>query len=255
MIQMTNLSYKYPNFKLEDINLEINSGEIVAVTGNNGSGKTTLLRLICGLLKPKKGQILIDGKPLKKYDEKIGVVFQNPDNQIIFNSVEDDISFTLKNYKIPKEEWEDRISEALTLVNMLPFRKSETFSLSSGQKQRIVIANMLAIRPNILLLDEATAYLDPPTKKLIHSLLLELKQKGVTIIFTTNQLEEISVADKVLVMENGKIKAFDERKNIIANLDILGDMYVPLKLKILNYLNSEKIFDDEIFDELKVRLK
>lgn len=255
MIQMMNLSYKYPNFKLEDINLEISSGEIVAITGNNGSGKTTLLRLISGLLKPKKGQILIDEKPLKKCDKKIGVVFQNPDNQIIFNSVEDDIFFTLKNYKIPKEEWEERILEALSLVNMLPFRKSETFSLSSGQKQRIVIANMLAIRPNILLLDEATAYLDPPTKKLIYSLLLELKQKGVTIIFTTNQLEEICIADKVLIMENGKIKKIDERKNIIANLDIFENMYVPLKLKILNYLNSEKMFDDEIFDELKERLK
>src|SRR5699024_341646 len=130
MITLTNVSYKYPEFSLEDVSFSLNGGEILAITGKNGSGKTTLINLLSGLIKAKSGQILIDGEKLSKSKIVTGVVQQKPDNQIIFNKVYDDIAFTLKNYKINKEECKDRIESALSEVNMLEFKNSETFSLS-----------------------------------------------------------------------------------------------------------------------------
>ena len=246
MITLTNVSYKYPEFSLEDVSFSLNGGEILAITGKNGSGKTTLINLLSGLIKAKSGQILIDGEALNKSKIVTGVVQQNPDNQIIFNKVYDDIAFTLKNYKINKEEFKDRIESALSEVNMLEFKNSETFSLSTGQKQRVVIANMLAIRPKLIIFDEATAYLDQGTKNIIYSLFKKLKEKGVSVIFATNALEEIVYADKVLVMKNGRIKAFDDTSNIIKNLDVFEEENLPLKLKLLNMLNLCESSDEEI---------
>lgn len=245
-ISLTNVSYKYPEFSLEDVSFSLNGGEILAITGKNGSGKTTLINLLSGLIKAKSGQILIDGEALNKSKIVTGVVQQNPDNQIIFNKVYDDIAFTLKNYKVNKEEFKDRIESALSEVNMLEFKNSETFSLSAGQKQRVVIANMLAIRPKLIIFDEATAYLDQTTKNIIYKLFQKLKAQGVSVIFATNALEEIVYADKVLVMKSGRVKAFDETRNIIKNLSVFEEENLPLKLKLLNMLNLCESSDEEI---------
>ena len=245
MITLTNVSYKYPEFSLEDVSFSLNGGEILAITGKNGSGKTTLINLLSGLIKAKSGQILIDGEALNKSKIVTGVVQQNPDNQIIFNNVYDDIAFTLKNYKVNKEEFKGRIESALSEVNMLGY-KNETFNLSTGQKQRVVIANMLAIRPKLIIFDEATAYLDQTTKNIIYKLFQKLKAQGVCVIFATNALEEIVYADKVLVMKSGRVKAFQETRNIIKNLSVFEEENLPLKLKLLNMLNLCESSDEEI---------
>ncbi len=255
MIKFENVFFKYPKFEIKDLNFEINAGEIVAIVGNNASGKTTILNLAAGLLKPKKGKILVDGKK-PVCGKQIGMVFQNPDNQIIFSKVKDDIAFTLKNHKVPKSEWDSRISEALKLVHLENFEERDTNELSAGQKQRLVIANMLATKPQILLLDEVSVYLDPTAKQDLFKLLLELKDSGITIVFATNILDEIVFADKVIVMDNGKVVKFADKKDIIKDLKIFKDLniLVPVKLNLLNLLGCYDLkFDDEILEEISRR--
>lgn len=254
MIKIKDVSFSYPNFKIEKLNLTIDQGEIVAVCGNNGSGKTTLLKLISGHLKPQKGEVLIDDIPRGKSKVRVGVVFQNPDNQIIFNNVNDDICFTLKNYHVPKQEFNQRVTFALETMQMSAYQNSETMNLSTGQKQRIVIANMLAIDPQILLFDEATAYLDSNTKQLIYELFGELKTRGVTVIFTTNQLDEVAYADRVLLFEHGQLAADKNKQAALQDLSIFRGMAIPLKLKLLNLLNSNISTDDDLFQLIKDKL-
>lgn len=257
MIQLINVNFSFGKFKMQDISLTINKGDIVAITGNNASGKTTLLEIIFGILKAK-GQILIDNIPQKKATNKIGIVFQNPDNQIIYNNVYDDIAFTLKNHKIPKEEWDSRISEALKLVSMEKFIHSEIFNMSTGQKQRIVIANMLALRPDIILFDESTSYLDSSAKQDFYNLLENLKKLNTTVLFTTNILDEIVYSDKTLLLSHGKIKAYDDTKTLFKDLSVFREegMAIPLKLMLIEKFGlSEYSKDDEIFNELARRTK
>ena len=255
MIKFQNVSFKYEDFKIDDISFEIGKGEIVAITGNNASGKTTLIKLMSGLLKNKKGEILINNEPIKKHKTKIGIIFQNPDNEIIFNNVYDDICFTLKNHNIDKSEFDERIDYALKMVDMLEFKHKETYTMSTGQKQRIAIANMLAIKPDILIFDEASVYLDPTTKQTLYNLFLELKQNGTTVVFTTNLLEEIVYADKVMLLCSGKLKTFMPTKEILKNLDLYrkNGTYIPLKLRIIEKLNLENYVNNEdILDAIKV---
>lgn len=253
MIEIKNLTFKYPGFVFENLNLTIGSGEIVAIVGNNASGKTTLLNIIGGINK-FKGEILIDGVPLKKSTAKIGVVFQNPDNQIIFNKVYDDIAFTLKNHKIDKKEFDERIDYALKLVEMQDYKNHETFTLSAGQKQRIAIANMLAIKPDIILFDEASVFLDTQTKQLLYHLFLSLKESGVTVVFATNLLEEIVFADKTILLSNGKIMKFDESKKVFEDENLLRSLgiFIPLKIKLINEYGLQNVkFDDELIKALR----
>ena len=255
MIKFQNVSFKYEAFKIENINFEIKKGEIVAITGNNASGKTTLIKLMLGLIKNKKGEILINNEPIKKHTTKIGIIFQNPDNQIIFNNVYDDICFTLKNHNINKNEFDERIDYALKMVDMQEFKHKETYTMSTGQKQRIAIANMLAIKPDIIIFDEASVYLDPTTKQTLYNLFLALKQNGTTVVFTTNLLEEIVYADKVMLLNNGNLKAFMPTKEILKNLDLYreNETYIPLKLRIIEKLNLENYVNNEaILNAIKV---
>lgn len=254
MIKLENVYFKYPEFEIKDVNLEIDKGEIVAIIGNNASGKTTLIQLIAGLLKIKKGQISIDGVPVKKSEKIIGIVFQNPDNQIIFNNVYDDIAFTLRNFDIPKTEFDERIDFALSLVGMKDFKEKETFSLSTGQKQRIVIANMLAIRPDIIIFDEASVYLDPSTKQELYKLFLNLKNQGITVIFTTNLLEEVVFADKIVCMEHGKLEFVKERQEFLQNLSYFREkeIYIPLKLALIE---KYKLFNCQFDEDVLMHLK
>ena len=250
MITLSNVNFKYSNskFSLTNINYTFNNDKIYAIIGNNGSGKSTLTQIISGILKPKKGEIKVDDVELKKIKKqnnvKIGIVFSNPDNQIIFNNVYNDMSFILKNYNINKDEFDERINYALKCVNMLEFKNSETFNLSSGQKQRIAIAGMLCLKPEILIFDECTSLLDPNSKNELYTLFKELNKQGILIIFTTNILDEIIYADEVLIMDKGQIVSFSPTKNLIKDLSQLEklNMAVPTKIKLFNLLlNKNKI--------------
>lgn len=250
MITLNNISFKYSGskFKLTNINFNFESNKIYAIIGNNGSGKSTLTQIVSGILKPQKGEVLIDGEKLSKIKKenkvKIGIVFSNPDNQIIFNNVYDYIAFILKNYKIDKSEFEDRINYALTCVNMLEYKNSETFNLSSGQKQRIAIAGMLSLKPEILIFDECTSLLDPTAKNELYKLFVELNKLGITIIFTTNIINEIIIANEVLIMEKGELIKTDSPINLVKDLSTFEKlkMVVPTKLKLFNILlNKNKI--------------
>lgn len=261
MITLNNINFKYPNseFKLANINYNFNDNKIYAIIGNNGSGKSTLTQIISGILKPQKGEVLINNKKLKNIKKKnivkIGIVFSNPDNQIIFNNVYDDIAFILKNYKIDKSEFEERINYALTCVDMLEFKNSETFNLSSGQKQRIAIAGMLSLKPEILIFDECTSLLDPTAKNELYKLFTELNKLGITIIFTTNIINEIIIANEVIIMDKGEIVVSENPINLIKDLSTFEKlkMAVPTKLKLFNILlNKNKINSLNNSDLIKV---
>lgn len=235
MITVKNLNYKYKTgeFALSDINLEIKNNEFVTIIGKNGSGKSTFSKLISGLVKFKNGEIKIDNLDLSdkkqalEIRKNIAIVFQNPENQIIFDKVYDDIAFGLKNLGFYKEEIENRIDEALKQVNMLDFKYSYTTELSLGQKQRIAIASALAIKPKILILDEPTTMLDPGSKKQIYEILKSLKQSGITIIYITNFIDEILLCDRTIIFENGKLKKDFYKKDLISNLEHLKDFEFP----------------------------
>lgn len=255
MIEFKNVYFKYPEFCLKDLNFVIDKGEIVAITGNNATGKTTLVKLLSRVTSPKKGELLVDDVPIKKSGIKIGVVFQNPDNQIIFNKVYDDICFTLKNMGVDKSKFDERVDYALDLVKMSDYKYKDTFTLSTGQKQRIAIANMLAIKPDLIIFDESTVYLDPATKQLLYALFLRLKQDGTTVVFTTNFLDEIIYADRVLILKNGELVADKKRAELLKNLDVFRNlnMPIPFKLKLIEKMQLDTTDDQEILDELEKR--
>ena len=212
MIKIDNLNYKYKSGEnvLENINLEIQEGEIISIIGKNGSGKSTLLSLIAGLYKPNKGTIFVDDintsskKDMIKLRTKVGIVFQNPDNQILFPSVYDDIEFALNNLKIGNKK--ERIENALNKVNMKEFMYKDSYELSLGQKQRINIAGVLAIAPKYLLMDEPTTMIDSFEKEKIYNCFKNLKSDGYTIIFVTNNINEILLSDRIVIIENKQIK-------------------------------------------------
>ena len=208
MIKISNLSYKYKFSEnvLENINLEINDGEIITIVGKNGTGKSTLAKLISGIIVPKNGEILIDDintknkKTKKELRKKIGILFQNPDNQLIFPTVKDDLEFALNNLEINNKE--NRIKVALNLVDMNDFYEKETYGLSLGQKQRINIAGILATGTKYIVMDEPTTMIDTIGKDKIHKIIKELKQKGYTFIIITNNSEELLLGDRIVILEN-----------------------------------------------------
>ncbi len=235
MITIKNLNYKYKTgeFVLSDINLEIKDNEFITIIGQNGSGKSTFSKLLSGLVNFKNGEIKIDNLDLsnKKQEldirKNIAIVFQNPENQIIFDKVYDDIAFGLKNLGFSKDEIETRIDESLKQVNMLEFKDSYTTELSLGQKQRIAIASSLAINPKVLILDEPTSMLDPSSKKQVYEILKTLKESGITIIYITNFIDEILLGDRTIIFENGKIKKDFYKKDLLSNLENLKDFDFP----------------------------
>lgn len=231
MIKIENLNFKYKtsDFCLSNINLTINNGEFICVIGKNASGKTTFSQILSGLLKYKNGNISIDDLDLKdkknvlEIRKKVGMVFQNPENQLLFETVYDDISFTFKNLNTPVSEHESRIDESLKKVDMLEYKKASTYELSLGQKQRIAIASCLAINPSILILDEPTTMLDPASKLRIYDILSNLKKDGITIVFITNSIDEILLADRVVLFSNGSIEKDFYKKDLINYLDDLKE--------------------------------
>ncbi|GGH74771.1 energy-coupling factor transporter ATP-binding protein EcfA1 [Compostibacillus humi] len=214
VISFQNVSFRYDEnqpWVLKNVSFEIHKNEWVAIIGHNGSGKSTIAKLLNGLLFPQKGEIAINGKPINEetvWDirKEVGMVFQNPDNQFVGATVQDDVAFGMENRGIPREEMEKRIDETLQAVGMGEYRLTEPHRLSGGQKQRVAIASVLAVSPEVLILDEATAMLDPRGREEIMHTVANLQQsKELALITITHDLHEVVQADRVIVMNEGEI--------------------------------------------------
>lgn len=213
---------------LSEINLEIHKGDLIAIIGANGSGKSTLAKHINGLLLPSKGEVLVENLNTRDTEavwdirKKVGMVFQNPDNQLIATTVEDDIAFGLENIGILKEEMDKRVDWALNIVGLNGLRNSEPHLLSGGQKQRVVIAGALAMHTSCLVLDEPTSMLDPKGRKRILEVVKNLnKEEGITIVYITQFMSEAVQFDKIFVLDKGRIALADSPRNVFSKADLL----------------------------------
>lgn len=245
MIKIENVSFKYKNSNtkiLDKLNFKVNDGEIVAIIGENGSGKSTIGKLISGIIKLKEGKIFIDefdiSKNYKLTRNKIGIVFQNPENQIIFNKIQEELAFSLKG--ISQEEMQTRIQQALKEVGMSGYEEAELYTLSLGQKQRIMLAEVLARKPKYILLDEPTTMIDSEGKEAIYEIVRNLKQKGYTILWITNLADEMLLADRVLILDQGKIACEIAKKDLEKSLPVLQKYQIkaPLLLHLLAQLRE-----------------
>ena len=219
MIKVENVSFKYKNSDkkiLDNLNFEVKDGEIIVIVGQNGSGKSTIGKLISGIIKLKQGNITVDDLMIKdkKVQDKIGIVFQNPENQIIFNNIYDELSFSLKG--LEKSEIERRIENSLQQVGMLEYKNNDLYSLSLGQKQRIMIAEVLTKKPKYIIFDEPTTMIDSEGKESIYQIIANLKDEGYTIICITNLADEILIADRTLILKNGKIAHEIKKEDLIS---------------------------------------
>jgi energy-coupling factor transport system ATP-binding protein len=200
------------DWALQGVHLDVQSGEYIAIIGLNGSGKSTLARMFNGLLIPTEGEVMVAGLSTKNEQDlweirrKVGMIFQNPDNQLVATTVQDDVAFGLENLGIPRAEMKMRIQDALQAVGLSGFEKREPHHLSGGQKQRLAIAGTLAMQPDVIVFDEATSMLDPQGRKDVLQLISELHKKGRTIIHITHRADEAFLADRVIVMADGKVK-------------------------------------------------
>lgn len=230
IIDVKNLSFRYKEsqeyYDVKDITFHVKRGEWLSIVGHNGSGKSTTVRLIDGLLEAESGEIVIDGQLLTEENvwnirRQIGMVFQNPDNQFVGATVEDDVAFGLENQGLSRQEMQKRVEEALDLVGMLDFKKREPARLSGGQKQRVAIAGVVALRPAILILDEATSMLDPEGRReLIETVKGIRKDYDMTVISITHDLEEVAMSDRVLVMKKGEIESTSSPRELFSRNDL-----------------------------------
>lgn len=230
IIDVKNLSFRYKEnqkyYDVKDITFHVKRGEWLSIVGHNGSGKSTTVRLIDGLLEAESGEIVIDGQCLTEENvwdirRQIGMVFQNPDNQFVGATVEDDVAFGLENQGLSRQEMKKRVEEALDLVGMLDFKKREPARLSGGQKQRVAIAGVVALRPAILILDEATSMLDPEGRReLIETVKGIRKDYDMTVISITHDLEEVAMSDRVLVMKRGEIESTSSPRELFSRNDL-----------------------------------
>ena len=254
VIEIKNLSFSYSSdgeekqYVLNNVSLNIEKGSYTVIVGHNGSGKSTLAKLLIGLLAQESGQIIIDNIELTNdsiYEirNKIGVVFQNPDNQFIGSTVEDDIAFGLENHLVPTEEMQTIIEEYAEKTGMINFLKKEPTKLSGGQKQRVAIAGVLAMHPEIIILDEATSMLDPKGKREIKELIKKMRDivPNITIVSITHDISEAVASDKVVVMNKGKVFATGTPKEIFSDEDKLKEvgLQLPFTYKVQHKLQKE----------------
>ena len=249
MIEIKNVNFRYKtgDTVLKDINLTIKEKEFVTIIGKNGSGKSTLLKLIGGNTKATEGQILIDEINLSDKNKfmdirkKVGIVFQNPENQIIFNNVHDDLAFGIKNLSL--DNIDERIKKSLETVGMSEFQNTEAYNLSMGQKQRITIAGVLSMGTKYLVMDEPTAMLDSEGKETVYALVRKLREEGYTIIYATNVMDEILYSDRVIVMEKGVVAKEFKSNEILDNIEYLQSLniLIPPKVQTLLKLREKGI--------------
>lgn len=262
MISLKDISFKYralEAYALDHISIPFKAGEWTSIIGHNGSGKSTLVKIIMGIIEEYEGEIYVGGERLteenkQKLRRKFAIVFQNPDNQFVGATVEDDVAFGLENLGLEREEMIERTEHALSLVNMLEFRRHEPHRLSGGQKQRVAIAGALAMQPEVLILDEATSMLDPQGRTEVLSILCRLhEQLDTTILYITHDLTEIEQSDRVVVMNNGKIVGQGTVEEVYSNKELLkaSNLKVPYTVEISNALLGGAYVTH---DELVVRL-
>ncbi len=265
-VRFENVTYEYPGEEksvvaVKNVSLEIADGSFVCVCGENGSGKSTLAKLMNGLLTPSSGIVTVDGETTSTESEsalfairsKVGMVFQNPDNQMIASIIEDEIAFGPENLGVPREEIGERIAYALSAVGMEEHRHHTPYKLSGGQKQRIAIAAVLAMRPKILVLDESTAMLDPKGRAEVLAVAEELNAQGITVVLITHFMEEAVRADRVVVMSEGAVvmdgtpeEIFRDREKINRyHLELPVPDYLAAELRKEGFPIPEKIFGEE----------
>lgn len=253
-VECKNVNYKYVNSEsaknvLDDATLSVEKGSFTAIIGRNGSGKSTLAKCLNSLLVPDSGMVMVAGITPKNDDDvlkirqKTGMVFQNPDNQIVSTIVEDDVAFGAENLGIEPDEIRKRVNDSLMEVDMYEYRQKAMHSLSGGQKQRISIAGILAMKPECIIFDEPTAMLDPQGKREVMDIIFRLKREGITIILITHFMDEAAVADKIYVMNEGRIiiegtpsEVFKQRERLFA-----ASMDVPLVSKIVFGLREKGV--------------
>jgi cobalt import ATP-binding protein cbiO 1 len=262
VISIKNIHFNYQDQDtreaLSDVSLDVYEGEWLAIIGHNGSGKSTLAKMMNGLLEASSGEIYIDGQLLTEdtvYEarRKVGMVFQNPDNQFVGTTVEDDIAFGLENIGMPRDEMVRKINTSLEMVRMTKFKEKEPARLSGGQKQRVAIAGMIALAPKVVILDEATSMLDPQGRYEVISTIQQLhKEKGITVISITHDLDEAAQADRVLLMEGGKVNRIGKPSEIFEMGTALVDkgLDVPFSEKLKAVLKEKGLnVPSEYLDE------
>lgn len=267
MIELKNVSFRYDKtveeYQIDRVSFHVKQGEWLSIVGHNGSGKSTVVRLIDGLLEAESGEIYVDGKPLTRETiweirSKIGIVFQNPDNQFVGATVEDDVAFGLENQGIPREEMLQRVEKAIEQVGMLEFKDREPSRLSGGQKQRVAIAGIIALRPTIIILDEATSMLDPEGREDLMAVMRELQKKfQLTIISITHDLTEIALSDRTLVFQKGKLESSMTPRELFSRNDLneIG-LDKPFSKQVQESLSShfplkqDYLTESELLDQL-----
>ena len=272
-IEVKDVVYRYSKEQVDDnlcpaidhVSIEIKRGEYISIAGSNGSGKSTFARCLNGLLLPTEGEILVDGMDTNDDDliwdirKKIGMVFQNPDNQIVSSMVEDEVAFGPENIGIENPELRKRVDNALKSVGMYEYRNREAHKLSGGQKQRIAIAGAVAMRPDCIVFDEPTAMLDPKGRSQVMKVIRELNDQGITIILITHFMEEVAEADRVLVMKSGKLLADSVPEDVFADTNLIesAGLEIPAAVLLRNELienginlSHEVINKDDLVDAL-----
>ncbi len=258
-IEVEHLTFSYDGEQdvLKDVSFQIEEGSYTTIVGHNGSGKSTIAKLLIGLMEAKSGTIIVDGIQLTEksvYDirDKIGIVFQNPDNQFIGATVADDIAFGLENHQVPQEQMQTIIERFAQQVNMSKYLNSEPTKLSGGQKQRVAIASVLAIAPQILIFDESTSMLDPQGKAEINGLIRQIHQaSGMTIVSITHDIEEMANSDHVIVMSEGQVVMDGTPEMILKREQELVELQldVPFTLKFIREMEQNGI---SLKDEIKM---
>lgn len=275
-IKFDNVSYSYINedsdeidenesmsvasdcqYAVRHVNFSVKKGEFIAIIGRNGSGKSTVARLINALLEPTEGKVYIDSKDTTDENNTwvirslVGMVFQNPDNQIVGNTVEDDIAFGLENIGLPTEQMQPRIDEALSFVGLSDCASKQPHTLSGGQKQRVAIAGVLAMRPQVIVLDESTAMLDPVGRKEVIDVISRLnKEENITIILITHHMDEVTFADRVVLIDEGNVVAIGTPRELFSQGDLMrkSGLEVPQVTNLFDELikNGVKLPSDVI---------
>lgn len=246
IIEVNNLTFRYDLRKeehtLSAVSFLVKQGEWIAVVGDNGSGKSTLARLMVGLLQAEQGQIKVEGVQLDQDSkwtirQKIGLVFQNPENQFIGTTVQDDVAFGLENSNMPYSDMKQVVEEALALVDMVDYREHDPSRLSGGQKQRVALAGILAFQPKVIILDEAFVMLDPRSRAQLITTLKKLQdEKNITIISVTHDMNEAAMADRMIVMDQGKIIEDDIPSNVFVSSPQLEAPFVE---RLRRYLEQQ----------------
>lgn len=272
IIKVENVSYDYRRYEEEKlpavrgVSFEIEEGEFVVIGGANGSGKSTLAKMLNGLLKPTCGKIEVLGMDVSNEEKvfeirrNVGIVFQNPDNQTVASIVEDDVAFGPENLGVPREEIVSRVQWALKAVGMEEYAKSTPFKMSGGQKQRIAIAGILAMKPKIIVLDEATSMLDPNGRKEVMAVLKKLNQEeNMTVIHITHHMEEAADADRILVMDGGKLVMDGTPREVFADGEKLKEhaLSLPVAAELADMLRKaglpvreSVLSEDELLEEI-----